>query len=80
MYLPKLNEVLSIRQSKFIISIHFHNKPLKGLDISKNVYFQLFDPQNTFFNNLNPTSLKMFYNHDKIHRSETKFHKNPEDK
>ena len=80
MYLPKLNEVLSIRQSKFIISIYFHNKPLKGLEISKNVHFQFFNPQNIFFSNLNPTSLEMFYNHDKIHRSETKFHKIPEDK
>ena len=80
MYPQKLDEVLSIRQSKFIISIYFHNKPLKGLEISKNVYFQFFDLQNTFFSNLKPTNLRIFYKHDKIDRSETKFHKNSEDK
>ena len=56
------------------------NLPWKNLDITKNVYFQFFDSQNTFFSNLNPTNLKMFSNHGKIDRFEIKFHINSGDK
>ena len=72
-----INNTKRIYNLNFVFTI---NLPWKNLDITKNVYFQFFDSQNTFFSNLNPTNLKMFSNHGKIDRFEIKFHINSGDK